>query len=100
MSAEITANELRRYAIRTRTEITYRVRGQAQECVVNHQGIIKIPGISGRPAYNSEDVLARADEFELRGDNEAPRTLSREQMLELLKPPAAPPAPAAKKQKA
>lgn len=98
MSTEITANQLRRYAIQNRTEITYRVRRQGQVCVVNTQGIIKIPGISGPALYNADDVLARADEFELKRGEEKPRSLSREQMLELLKPPAGKPASAPKKE--
>lgn len=92
MPGDIAANDLRRYAIQTRTEITYRVRRDAQVCVVNTSGLIKIPGLSGPPSYNAEDVLARADEFELKRGEEKPRTLTRAEMLELLKSVARKPA--------
>lgn len=85
MSTEIKPNDLRLYAIQTRSEITYRVRHPAQVCVVNENGIVKIPGLSGPPPYNVEEVLARADEFILTSAKEKPRTLTREQMAELLK---------------
>jgi hypothetical protein len=85
MGMEIKANELRRYAILTRTSITYRVHSSGETGVVNSKGIIHIPGISGRPSYNLEDLLARADEFEVSRENERPRTLTREAMIELLK---------------
>lgn len=93
MSAEIKANELRLYAIKNRVEVTYRVRSNGQVCVVDEKGVIKIPGISGLPPYNSDEVLARADEFTLSGRNQKPRTLSREELAELLKPAARAPAP-------
>ena len=85
MSSEILPNDLRRFAIQTRTEITYRVRDGGQTCVVNTQGLIKIPGLSGLPPYNVEEVLAQADQFELRRGAETPRTLTREEMIQLLK---------------
>lgn len=85
MDSEIIANDLRRYAIHTRTEITYRVRSHGQVCVVNTKGIIKIPGIGGLPAYDADHVLARADEFELQRGQEKPRLLSREEMADVLK---------------
>lgn len=85
MSSEIIANDLRRFAIQTRTEITYRVRQGGETCVVNTQGLIKIPGLSGLPSYNVEEVLARADQFELQRAAEKPRTLTRDEMVALLK---------------
>ena len=96
MSTEIKANELRLYAIQTRTEITYRVRSDGQVCVVDTKGIIKIPGLSGLPPYNADEVLARADEFILNRPDQKPRTLSREEIAELLKARA--PATAAQKE--
>ncbi|MFQ5664125.1 MAG: hypothetical protein ACE5HL_09855 [Terriglobia bacterium] len=97
MSPEISANDLRRYAIQNRAGITYRVRRAGQVCVVNTNGIVTVPGLRGRPPYNADEMLAQADEFELKRGEEEPRTLSREQMLELLKPPAGKPASPAQK---
>lgn len=87
MSGDIKPNDLRLYAINNRTEITYRAGSQGQVCVVNEHGIIQIPGISGLPPYNIEDVLAHADEFELKNKKDKPRTLTRAEMVQLLKPP-------------
>ena len=87
MSGDIKPNELRLYAINNRTEITYRASSQGQVCMVNEHGIIQIPGISGLPPYNIEDVLAHADEFELKNKKDKPRTLTRAEMVQLLKPP-------------
>ena len=98
MSVEIKTNDLRRYAIQTRSEVTYRVRSSGQTAVMNPKGIIQIPGISGRPAYNVEDVLQRADEFVLNRPEEKSRTLTREAMAELLKQAAPAPAAAAKEE--
>lgn len=98
MSTEISANDLRRFAIQTRTEITYRVRHGGQVCVVNTNGLIKIPGLSGLPPYNIEEVLAAADQFELQRGPEKPRTLNREEMLALLKATLKAPAAAPKEE--
>ncbi len=87
MSAEFKGNDLRRYAIKNRTAITCRVRSADQVCVVNEKGLLKIPGISGRPPYNVEDVLARADEFTLTGPDKRARPVSRAELAALLNPP-------------
>ena len=98
MAGDLLANDLRRYAIHQRTEITYRVRAAGQACVVDANGIIKIPGIGGRPPYNVEAVLARADEFELQRGAEKPRIISREQMIQLLQATARKPAASEKEE--
>lgn len=87
MSTEIKANDLRTYAIQNRTEVACRVRTANQVCVVHPNGVVKIPGISGHPPYNIDDVIARADEFTLTGKDREARSVSREEMGELLKPP-------------
>lgn len=83
--SDIKPNDLRLLAIQTRSEITYRVRSDGQVCVVNEKGIIKIPGLNGPPPYDVEEVLARADEFILAGRDRKTQTLSREEMIALLK---------------
>ncbi|MFQ5778057.1 MAG: hypothetical protein ACE5IP_08615 [Terriglobia bacterium] len=88
MSSDIKPNDLRLYAINNRTEITCRMSSNGQVCMVNERGLIQIPGISGLPPYNCEDVLARADQFELKDSKDKPRTLTRAEMVRLLKPPA------------
>lgn len=100
MSADIKPNDLRLFAIQNRAEITYRVRRAEQVCVVNPQGIIKIPGLAGPPPYNVEEVLARADEFTLARSGQKAQTLGREEMAALLKArtPARAAAPAEKEE--
>lgn len=98
MSDDIPVNDLRRFAIQTRTEITYRVRQGGQVCVVNTQGLIKIPGLAGLPPYNVEEVLLHADQFELQRTAEKPRLLNREEMVALLKAALKAPAAAPKEE--
>jgi len=84
MSVEIKVNDLRLLAIQTRSEITFRARAANQTGVVTTQGLLKIPGISGAPPYNLDDVLARADEFMLTGADKKARALTREEMAALV----------------
>ena len=84
MSVEIKVNDLRLLAIHTRSEITFRARAANQTGVVTTQGLLKIPGISGAPPYNLDDVLARADEFMLTGADKKARALTREEMAALV----------------
>ena len=87
--AEIKLNDLRRYAISTRNIVRY-VDAQGRVAVLNQKGIIEIPGISGPPPYNVEEVLEQAVEFRLEpwtssyGQSavKVPTTLTRDQMAE------------------
>ncbi len=87
--AELKLNELRRYAIKTRNFVHYRDT-EGRSAVLNPKGIIEIPGITGPPPYNVEDVFARAVEFRLepwtssygQSSLKAPATLSPEEMAE------------------
>lgn len=81
---EIKLNELRRYAIANRTRITYRTR-DGRVSVVTVQGIVEIPGVTGPPPYNSEEVLREADEFLCAMEDGKTSTLTREAMAEMLK---------------
>ena len=85
--AGLKLNDVRRYAIQTRSVIHYRD-AEGRVAVLNQKGLIEIPGIAGPPPYNVEDVFSRAVEFRLEpwsssyGQSEvrAPVTLSPEQM--------------------
>jgi len=94
--SEIKANDLRLYAIQTRSEIAFRARDQRG--VMTAAGIMKIPGLAGPPSYNLDDVLARAEEFTLTGNDKQSRTLTRAAMVELLAARAPARAPAAKEE--
>lgn len=82
VSVEIKVNDLRLYAIQTRSEIAFRARSQAG--LMDAKGILKIPGLSGAPPYSLDDVLARAEEFTLTGADKKSRTVTREEMAGLL----------------
>jgi hypothetical protein len=87
--AELKLNDLRRYAISTRTIIRY-ADAQGRVAVLNQKGVIEIPGIGGPPPYNVEEVFVQAVEFRLEpwsssyGHSrvKAPTTLTPEQMAE------------------
>lgn len=85
MSEEIKLNDLRRFAILSRTAVTYRSRQGGRACVINRKGTIEVPEISGRPTFNAEELLAVADEFHLEPETSAARTLAREELAGLLK---------------
>lgn len=87
MSEEIKTNELRRYAIMNRTEVTFRVSGDGSVAVMNRNGILNIPHIQGAPPYNTEEVLARADKFSLHPEEGKQRTVTRAEMAALLSQP-------------
>ncbi len=84
MSADIKANDLRLLAIQTRSEITFRARGGNHVGVVSDKGLLKVPGLQGPPPYDLDDVLARAEEFVLRGADKKARTLTRAEMAALI----------------
>jgi len=78
-------NQLRRWAIFNRTRISYTdVEGRG--AVVNAQGIVEIPNVSGRPGYSVDEVLRNATEFVLQADGSKapPRRLSREEVSQLV----------------
>ena len=91
---DVKLNDLRRYAILNRTPVTYLDQG-GRKARVNRKGIVEIPGITGAPPYNVEDVLAAAREFVLEpeGPNTEVRRLNRQQIVELLTGAAHGPAP-------
>ena len=85
MSEELKLNDLRRFAILTRTEVTYRNSRNGQTCVVSRKGTIEIPGLASRPTYNAEEVLAAADDFRLEPEAGPSRALPREELAALAK---------------
>ena len=87
--AELKLNDLRRYAITTRNIIRYRD-AQGRVAVLNQKGLIEVPGITGPPPYNVEDVFREAVEFCLepwassygQSTVKTPTTLTPDQMAE------------------
>src|SRR5512140_2351158 len=80
--ADLTLNELRRYAVLRATSITYRDNA-GRVVVITDTGLAQIPGIKGIPEYRVDEVLEAAREFELGGPK--PRRIAREQMIELVR---------------
>ena len=86
---ELKLNDVRRYAIATRNIVRY-TDAQGRVAVLNQKGVVEIPEISGPPPYNVEEVFAGAVSFRLepwsssygRSVVRAPKTLTREQMVE------------------
>lgn len=91
---EVKLSDLRRYAILNRIPITY-LDQSGRKARVNRKGIVEIPGITGAPPYNVEEVLAAAQEFVLEPEDPKAqvRRLSRQQIVELLGSSAPAPAP-------
>lgn len=85
MSEELKLNDLRRFAILTRTAVTYRTSRDGHTCVIQRNGVVQIPGISGPPAYDAEAVLADAEEFRLEPETGQPRAIPREELAALVK---------------
>jgi hypothetical protein len=76
--------DIRRLAIRKHQKIHFRLRN-GMECVVNEEGIARIPELKGIPDFNVEEELAEAAEFLLEPAPPAqPRTVARAEMTSLV----------------
>jgi hypothetical protein len=60
----VTLNDIRRFAIKSQSRLTFPVEG-GLACVVNEHGIVKIPGLAGPPAFNLDHQFAAAGSFVL-----------------------------------
>lgn len=80
--ADLTLNELRRYAVLRATSITYRDNA-GRVVIITDTGLAQIPGIKGIPEYRVDEVLEAAREFELGGAK--PKRITREQMIEMVR---------------
>ena len=78
---ELKFNDLRRYAIDTRTEIKMTDRGSARVVVINTRGQARIPG--DEKDFRVDDVIAAADTFELTGESK-PESFDRERMIAMI----------------
>ncbi len=72
---------LRRYAIRNRVRVWFQVQ-PAGECMVDEQGILKIPALKGAPDYNLANLLGTVEQFivETRGNPPKRQKLSRQEL--------------------
>jgi hypothetical protein len=90
--------DLRAFAVRNRLDVTFHVHaGGGTAWMVNRRGLVARPTVGEATASGVEDTLDAADEFLIEGDKQPPRSLSREQFLELLASRAAAAAPGREK---
>lgn len=75
---ELKFNDLRRYAIDTRTEIKMTDSGSARVVVINTRGQARIPG--DEKDFRVDDVITAADSFEVTGESK-PELFNRERMV-------------------
>jgi hypothetical protein len=85
----MTLLDLRRYAVRETTRIHFHLE-PAGECIVNEDGILKIPSLHRVPDFRIDSALPGVDQFTLARVKGAvkPRSLSRAQLEALLGAPA------------
>ncbi len=84
--SDFTLNDLRRFVIRSGVSVEYQD-GAGRKCLMDKKGIVRIPGISGPPAFTVDRILAEAIRFVVMPDNpkEKQRTLDRTAMAEAIK---------------
>ena len=58
----MTLSDLRKLAIRRQIRIRFALPNQ-MECVVDHQGLARVPGLKAPPQFNLEQDLLKASEF-------------------------------------
>ena len=85
----MTLLDLRRYAVRETTRIHFQLE-PAGECIVNEDGILKIPSHNRVPTFRIDSALPGVEQFTLAPVKGAaqPRNLSRAQLEALLGAPA------------
>jgi len=78
--------DLRRLSIKQQYRIHFRLKN-GMECIVNEQGVARVPSLNGVPDFNLETELASAGEFLLEPaapvsskDALRPRTVRREEL--------------------
>jgi hypothetical protein len=76
--------DLRAFAVRNRSEVTFHVHATGAAWMVNRRGLVARPPIGDTTVSGVEDTLEAADEFLLEDDKQPRRRLSREQFLELM----------------
>ena len=54
--------DLRKLSIKQKLEIRFQLKN-GQECVIDRQGIARLPGLDAPPQFNLEEELAAASEF-------------------------------------
>ncbi len=97
--SDITLNDLRRFVIRSGVEVEYRD-AAGHQCLMDQNGIARIAGISGPPAFTVDQVLAHASQFVVIPTNarDKQHILDRTAMAEAIKATAPAPSAAATKE--
>jgi hypothetical protein len=76
--------DLRAFAVRNRLDVTFQVRATEAAWMVNRRGIVARPTIGDATISGVETTLEAADAFLVEGDKQSPRSLTREQFLDLM----------------
>ncbi len=84
--SDITLNDLRRFVIRSEVSVEYQD-AAGRKCLMDKKGIVRVPGISGPPAFSVDQVLAEATHFVLipNSPKEIPHAVDRTAMAEAIK---------------
>ena len=73
--------DLKRLAVKKHLKIHFRLRN-GMECIVNEDGVARVPALKAIPDFNVEDELAAAGEFLIEpAPPAAPRTVPRAEMM-------------------
>lgn len=79
----MTLTDLRRLSIRKQVKIHFRLRN-GMECVVNEEGVARVPALQNIPDFNLEEELAAAADFLVEPAPPAqPRTVTRAELTSL-----------------
>jgi hypothetical protein len=86
----MTLADLRKVTVKKNLRIRFAL-SNGMECVLNEQGVARVPALNGVPSFNLEDELANAREFSVepaddaeKGKNKAkPRSYTREEIAVL-----------------
>ena len=84
--SDFTLNDLRRFAIRSRVSVEYQD-AAGRRCLMDMKGIVRIPEITGPPAFSVDQVLAEATSFLVipKNPKEKQRILDRAALAEAIK---------------
>jgi hypothetical protein len=69
-------NDLRKYAIRRQANVSFRL-SSGMECIVDRQGVARVPALDRPAAFSLEQELATASEFQVEMVSSAPKTARR-----------------------
>jgi hypothetical protein len=76
--------DLRAFAVRNRLDVAFLVRSTNAAWMVTRRGLVARSAIGNATISGVETTLEAADEFQVEGDKQSPRRLSREQFFDMM----------------